>query len=319
MPILIRALGAEAGVAAGGRKVAVGRIAEAGISAPPGGNLSRGSNLSRGLLRSCANPGCGSGWLHLWRDRSAPVFEGGWSCSPACTSVLVASAVRREMEDRSAAPPAYRHRIPIGLVMLEQGWITQEQLRGALEAQKTAGAGRLGRWLVRSQGVSEKLVARALALQWNCPVLSPEFEGAEFLTPLIPRLFLDAFGVLPMRVAAGKILYLGFEDRLDPVLALAIERMTGLRVEWAVVEESFFRRAHARMLDARFPPVELVEAAGEQALIRTLARTVERLRPAEARLTRVHDCLWLRLWLHQPSGPVPDADAVRDVIASMAP
>ena len=56
-----------------------------------------------------------------------------------------------------------------------------------------------------------------------------EFHDAEDLTALLPRLFVDAFGALPLRVAAGRILYLGFEDRLDPVLALAMERMTGLR------------------------------------------------------------------------------------------
>ncbi len=67
----------------------------------------------------------------------------------------------------------------------------------------------------------------------------------------MPRLFVDAFGALPLRVAAGKLLYLGFEDRLDPVLALAIERMTGLRVESGLVQGSLFRLAHARMLNAQ--------------------------------------------------------------------
>ena len=41
--------------------------------------------LALGLFTSCANPACASGWLKFWRSRSAPVFEGGWSCSPACT------------------------------------------------------------------------------------------------------------------------------------------------------------------------------------------------------------------------------------------
>ena len=60
--------------------------------------------------------------------------------------------------------------------MLEQGWITAGQLRQALEAQRAAGAGRLGHWLVRQQGVSEQLVTRALGLQWSCPVLPLEFH-----------------------------------------------------------------------------------------------------------------------------------------------
>ena len=68
--------------------------------------------------------------------------------------------------------------------MLEQGWITSGQLRQALEAQKAAGGGRLGIWLVRQQGVSEQLVTRALGLQWSCPVLPMEFHDAEALTVL---------------------------------------------------------------------------------------------------------------------------------------
>ena len=95
--------------------------------------------------------------------------------------------------------------------MLEQGWITSGQLRGALDAQKAAGAGRLGNWLVRQQGVSELLVTRALGLQWSCPVMPLEYHDAEALTVLLPRLFVDAFGALPLRVAADKLLYLGFE------------------------------------------------------------------------------------------------------------
>jgi hypothetical protein len=211
----------------------------------------------------------------------------------------------------------HRHRVPLGLMMLEQGWIDAGQLRRALGAQKTAGAGRLGHWLVQQQGVSESLVTRALGLQWSCPVLPMEYHDAESLTALIPRLFVDAFGALPLRVAAGKLLYLGFEDRLDPVLALAIERMTGLRVESGLVEESLFRPAHARMLNAKFPPVELIEAASELALVRALAKAIEKTRPVWSRLARVHDCLWLRMSVRPQSGMLPEAASIRDLICSV--
>jgi hypothetical protein len=270
-----------------------------------------------GWLETCANPRCASGWLHLWRSRSTPVFEGGWSCSAACTRARVTASVRRELEGRVAAPEAHRHRIPLGLTMLEQGWITNAQLRGALEAQKAAGCGRLGHWLVRQQGVSEKLVTRALGLQWSCPVLPLEFHDGEALTVLLPRLFVDAFGALPLRVAAGKLLYLGFEDRLDRVLALAIERMTGLRVESGLVQESLFGPAHTRMLSARFPPVELVDAASELGIVHSLTKAIEKAKPIEARLVRVHDCLWLRMTLQPRTGVLPDTDSVADLICSV--
>lgn len=270
-----------------------------------------------GLFATCANPACSSGWLKLWRSRSGPVFEGGWSCSAACTASRVEAGLRREMEARGNAEDGHRHRIPLGLAMLEQGWITSAQLRGALEAQRAAGGGRLGQWLVRQQGVSEQLVTRALGLQWSCPVLGMELHDAEGLTMLLPRLFVDAFGALPLRVAAGKILYLGFEARLDPVVALAVERMTGLRVESGLVQESLFRPAHGRMLNARFPAVELIEASSEQALAQLLTRRVERVRPVESRLVRMHDCLWLRMWTRPQRGPLPDVAFVQDLICSL--
>jgi hypothetical protein len=223
------------------------------------------------------------------------------------------------MEARGNAEEGHRHRIPLGLAMLEQGWITSAQLQRALQAQRAAGGGRLGHWLVHQQGVSEQLVTRALGLQWSCPVLGLDLHDAEGLTALLPRLFVDAFGALPLRVAAGKILYLGFEARLDPVLALAVERMTQLRVESGLVQESLFRPAHTRMLNAKFPPLELIEASSEPALAQALARRVERARPVQSRLVRMHDCLWLRMWARPQRGPLPEPAFIEDLICSVRP
>jgi hypothetical protein len=269
------------------------------------------------LLEACSNPGCGTGWLHLLRRRSAPVLEGGWTCSGECTRDRMRAAVRRELEGRGGPAAVYRHRRPLGLVMMEQGWITADQLKQALAAQRAGGAGRLGDYLVRQHGVSEQLVTRALSLQWNCAVLPLEFHDPQALAVVMPRLFVDAFGAVPLRVAAGKLVYLGFEERLDPVMELALERMSGLRVESGLVCGSLFRPAHARMLDAAFPRVELLEANSEMALVRALARAVERARPVESRLVRVHDCLWLRMWRERPWEPLPELESVQDVIASM--
>jgi hypothetical protein len=272
----------------------------------------------RGLLQSCANPDCGSGWLQVWRSRSAPVFEGGWNCSAACTAHRLQLAVSRELDARGSSLERHRHRVPLGLLMLEQGWITASQLRGALEGQRANRAGRLGHWLMAKEGVSEQLVTRALGLQWSCPVLPLEFHDPEGLSPVLPRLFVDAFGALPLRVAAGRLIYLGFEDRLDPALSLALERMSGLRVESGLVQGSLFRPAHTRMLEAKFPPLQLLEAASEPALVRVLTKTVERARPVESRLVRVHDCLWLRMWRRPQAGATPEASSVEDVICTIA-
>ncbi len=270
-----------------------------------------------GLFTSCANPACESGWMKVWRNRSVPVFEGGWSCSPACTRARIEAAFLREVEARGMAEEVHRHRIPLGLAMLEQGWISSAQLRRALEAQKSAGAGRLGHWLVRQQATTEQLVTRALGLQWSCPVLGLESHNPEALTSVLPRLFVDAFGCLPLRVAAGQIVYLGFESRLDPALALAVERMTGLRAESGLVQESLFRPAYARMLGAKFPSVELIDAASESALVQAMAKRVENFKPVASRLVRLHDCLWMRMWINPQKGPLPRNDSIRDLICSL--
>lgn len=269
-----------------------------------------------GLFESCANPACESGWLKVWRSRRTPIFEGGWCCSPECTRACVEVALRREMDGRGAAQEVHRHRIPLGLVMLEQGWITSAQLREALDAQRSAGGGRLGQWLVCHRAASEEQVTRALGLQWSCPLLGIEFHDTDGMTGLMPRFFADAFGALPLRVAAGKILYMGYENRPDPVLALAVERMTGLRVENGLVPGSLFRQAHGQQLNAVYPRVELVEAVSESALVHSLVRTIERTQPVESRLVRVHGCLWLRVWLRAQRSPLPEPDSIEDLVGT---
>jgi hypothetical protein len=268
-------------------------------------------------LDVCSGPGCRTGWLRLWRGRSGPIFEDGWTCSPACTELRLRSAVAREIDGRAGARPGHRHRVPIGLLMMEQGWITSEQLRHAVEAQKSAGAGRLGDWLIAQKSASEELVARALGLQWSCPVLSIDSYDCSSLTVVTPRLFVDGFGVLPLRLAAGQVLYLGFEESLDPSLALAVERMNEVRVESGIVRQSLFRPVHEKILDSRFPSVELVEAISLDAAAFALAKAVEQRKPVASRLVRVRDCLWLRLWSRAPIGPLPEVDAVHDVLCAI--
>ena len=270
------------------------------------------------LLESCGNPHCRSGWLQLWRSRSTPVFEGQWSCSAECSLERMRAAVRRELSGRAAAQERHRHRLPLGLLMLEQGWITERQLRSAVENQRAHGAGRIGQWLMAREGVAEQMVTRALGLQWSCPVLPLPAHDPNALAPLLPRFFVDAFGALPLRLAGTRVLYLGFEDRLDPILALALERLSGLRVETGIVATSQFAPVHARMLESDFPPVELMEAASEPVLVRALTRRIEQIRPVESRLVRVHDCLWLRLWTAPQTGPVAAASSIRDLICTLA-
>jgi hypothetical protein len=287
------------------------------------------------LFSTCMNPDCRTNWLRLWRRRQVPRFEGQWACSSACMEVFVSAAVLRELNsDMPWAPQPRRHRMPLGLILLGQGAITEEQLRQALEAQRTSGKGRIGIWLMRQCGLSEERVTRALAQQWGCPLYQLTAHQPESVATLVPRLFLDSYGMLPLRVAGGKMLYLGFEDRINAAAALAIARMTGLRVETGVVPSTQYLRAHERMMDAAYPRTVLTEAASAQSAIDKITQAVERIRPHAARLVRLHQYLWLRLWrtpvTHSASRstaqdapgaplPVPRIHQVEDWICRYAP
>lgn len=272
--------------------------------------------VSASLFPECGNPLCESGRLHLWRNRAVPVFEGRWACSEDCTAAMVTSALVREFDGGQPAPEQHRHRLPLGLLLLSQGVITQEQLKVSLDAQKAAGSGKLGTWLMRQHGIKEKYITRALGIQWGCPVFSVEGHQVELIAPVMPRLLVEAFGIIPLRVAAGQILYVAFEDRIDPCLTLALERMTKLRVEPGLLQGSDFERIYHRMLNAAYPKVRLIEVANNSALIGVLSRIIEAEKPQQARIVRIHDCIWLRMWKRTDMGAVPRRDGIEDVVCS---
>ncbi len=287
-------------------------------SAPIDGVKTGARRLTQALFPVCSNPTCASGWLHVWRGRQNPVFEGGWVCSPECMQERVRAAVLREVEGRDRAPRSHVHRVPLGLALLAQGAITPEQLKSALEQQRASRRERLGSLLMQAHGLDERHITRALSMQWSCPVFNLEHHSPERVAPLVPRLFLDAFGILPLRVAGGKLFYIAFEDRIDHCVTFGLERMTGLRVEAGVLDGAAFRDAHARMLGERFPRTRLVEVAGVEALISTLTRILESGKPSEARLVRLHDYYWLRFWSGAAPDPAhPRLEAVEDVLCSI--
>lgn len=284
--------------------------------APPSTETSRARRTPR-TFPACANPRCASGWLQLWRRRRVPVVEGGWLCSPACTRARIDDLVRREQAGAHSAS-AHRHRVPIGLVLLTQGWITHEQLKQALEAQRNGSGLRLGELLVANHGLDEARLTQALSLQWSCPVFSLEKHSGPPVT-ILPRLLPESLGFVPLRLTASGILYLAFEDRIDHSLALAVERMTGLRVENGLLSASEFSQARERLEQGRFARARMIEASSLDLLAEAFTRHIEKEKPAEARLVRVHDLFWLRLW-HQTESTTPDpaqSRGVEDVIGAI--
>jgi hypothetical protein len=258
--------------------------------------------------RSCGNVECASTWMAPWRNRRRPIFEGQWGCSGRCVLAMVKAAVNREMGEGDEVAVPHRHRVPLGLVMLAQGWITHPQLRQALEAQRTNGRGRIGDWLVAECGLETEQITRGLSMQWSCPVLSMKGFEPEAMALAVPRVFVEEFGMLPLRVAAQRILYLGFEDRLDASAALAMEQMTELKVESGLMDGAQFRDARGTLLKCDAVEANLEGVTSIAALAARIAAILEEKQPLAARLVRLHQYYWLRTWLE--SGTMSSAGSL---------
>jgi hypothetical protein len=243
----------------------------------------------------------------MWRGQKF-YFEGEWMCGDECLRQAVAGALRREVGDTALRSPGqmgvgpHRHRVPLGLVLLAQGWITHPQLQQALEAQRRTGQGRIGGWLQAECGLEERQVTRALSMQWSCPVLGVEgFEPAK-MAQMVPRAFVERLRLLPLRLtgnaAAGSgRLYLAFEEHLDAAAEFALERMLEVKVESGLIDGTAFELAHRRLMESRFnaETVRVVKEFDE--VVAAAVEAIEQARPAESRLVRLHGFYWLRMWL----------------------
>ena len=273
--------------------------------------------------RLCGNAECMSGWTLPWRNRRRPIFEAQWGCSGRCMLAMVRAAVRRELGDGSAVSPTlHRHRVPLGLLMLAQGWITHPQLQKALAAQRESGTGRIGEWLMRVCGLEAEQIVRGLSLQWGCPVLTTEGFSPEAMSLVVPKVFVEEFGLLPLRVAGSRILYLGFGDRLDASAAFAVEQMTELKVESGVVEGASFEAARSRLLACDGVETKSVAVEDKDAMAAKITAILEQKQPIASRLVRLHQYYWLRMWLESgalgKTGNLPTTgEDVKDYVFSV--
>lgn len=257
------------------------------------------ATLAQAQRRLCGSVDCAGGWTMPWRSRRRPIFEERWGCSGRCVLAMVRDALRREAGDgrMATASDLHHHRVPLGLLMLSQGWITHPQLRRALEAQRQNGTGKIGEWLIAECGLEAEQITRGLSMQWSCPVLSIEGFSPEAMALVMPAILVERFGLMPLRIAGSRILYLAFEDHLDASASLAVERMTGLKVESGILNEVQFRAARTRLLECDGVEAKFEAIPDAVTLAGRITAILEQKQPTASRLVRVHQYYWLRLWL----------------------
>ncbi len=143
------------------------------------------------------------------------------------------------------------------------------------------------------------LIVLDLSLQWGCPVLTTEGFSPETMALVVPRVFVERFGILPLRVAGSRILYLGFADQLDASAAFVTEQISGLKVESGVVERSQFEAAREQLLTCEGVEQKVETIRDPDTMAARITAILEQKQPLASRLIRLHQYYWLRLWLER--------------------
>jgi hypothetical protein len=187
----------------------------------------------RKLAPECGRADCvhrRSFWRRMRASRQRVLVQGSRYCREGCLHRALGEAFERL---RAASPRASApHRVPLGLLLLARRQLTEQQLRAALEAQHTAGRGRIGEWLQALGFASEQQVTSALARQWGCPVWHAASVTAGTRTPQIPAALLESFVMMPVDyVAATRTLHVAFGEGIDYSVLYAIGQMADCRTE----------------------------------------------------------------------------------------
>ena len=249
----------------------------------------------------CENPLCPSRHslrrLMPWRKQEGVTLQGRWYCSLDCFEQAITDVFAGLLKLPEEPLPRL-HRVPLGLLLLGRGVITDAQLKSALEAQRSAGTERLGRWLVRLGVASAEDVAAALAAQWGCATfpLGRDFRYRE-CAGMLPYALLESSRMIPVRyLSASKLLFVAFSEDIDHTALYAIGQLTGGRTEPCVATETAMESALEEVRAASRPAEIVFETLWDAPeMAHTIRDYAVKLGAEELMLARPRRFLWVRL------------------------
>jgi hypothetical protein len=251
---------------------------------------------------TCGGESCGR-WLtlrHISARKAGIGMRDRWYCSSRCFAI----AAEEQFWQLLASGLVHANhvsRMPLGLILISRGLLTNEQLREALDEQKQAG-GEIGEILVRRGVVSEKEVTAVRATQWGCPVFgaSKRMLQTEIQIPLT---LIELYSMIPLHyVAATNRLLVGFVHGIEYGLLYAVEQMTGCKTQPCFVTPSEFqiqmqKREKLEKQNEDATPNEMkfesVQTPAEMA--RILCKYAFDSEADEAVIGKCRDYLWARL------------------------
>lgn len=263
-------------------------------------NLARLREYWNRMLPRCAREGCGtehSGWHWLAHDRRGLRLGGVWYCSGQCFDLAMARTILGLRASAAHRSRSTAHRLPLGLLLLSRGLLTNRQLREALEAQRAAGRGRIGDWLQRLGFASEQQVTSALGLQWACPV----FPLKGFLDPacvhMVPLPLLRAYRMLPVHYSpATWVLLIAFCDKIDYTVLYLVERMLHCRTTPCVAGPTALRESLTRLeQQARSNEIVFDRVSDASEMARIIRSYVQKLGADDLHIAACGEHVWARL------------------------
>ncbi|HKW16353.1 MAG TPA: hypothetical protein VJO35_02470 [Terriglobales bacterium] len=251
------------------------------------------------MPQTCASEECTRAY-NLWRrivDRTPDLlFRGARLCFPDCFERELLRHL--ELLSSSTATSAVlrpSRRIPVGLLMLSRGTITNEQLRRALDEQRQTGTGRIGEWLNRLGFVRERDITAALAMQWSCPQIRK-------LPPMthkfgVPVYLLQKFRMAPVYFSRARAtLYIAFANEIAYSVLVSIEQMLQVKTQVCLTTEPELEAALACAEEMKLPGEKLFEnSRGLGEMVRVISGYAEKFRGSEVRLTVCGDYFWARI------------------------
>ncbi len=140
---------------------------------------------------------------------------------------------------------------PLGQLLVRRGVLSEEQLKQALDFQKTSKERKLiGEVLVQFGFVNDQMVLETLAEAYGIPFASDTARLADpKVVDVLPREFLQEHGVLPLFLVRG-VLTVAVSEPANLYLLEEIERKTGHRAQIVAATAEDIESSHKAYLPA---------------------------------------------------------------------
>lgn len=250
----------------------------------------------------CSNSACHRKRLTLSLFRTYVGIHLGkeWFCSPECFEDFLHGTITAAISSQQLNEPSKARRMPLGLLLVQRGILTSDQLTLVRAKQQVEGIN-LGSAAQELGFATPEQVTAAVAAQWSCPVFS--IGGRSLSFPVrVPRWLLEQYQMLPVHfVEADKRLMIGFVTGVQYQILSTIESITGCDALPCFITAADFQRCLQTILPS--PESEIIfDRPMETAEIARLGRNyVSQLGAQTTRLGMCRDYLWIRMWsnLHQ--------------------